>query len=232
VHRLLPLAIGLAACQSGSGGAPDARGDLARGDRSATDQRSADGHRAPILTSSHAGWKQPGCEACHKLPEKGHTASRPPECAACHGGDGACAPNGSGSTRTNHGKADDCLGCHGKKHGFPAASDCVACHFASAGVVDCPARADAGPLPDLARKEAGAPVDGGGAPKLSAAVTTNCYNWPAQEFSSSNKAPWANQIKTGALAVELTLKDVGGAPTTLSTLLASKPVWLQFGSFT
>jgi hypothetical protein len=70
-------------------------------------------------------------------------------------------------------------------------------------------------------------------PTLATTVTSSCYGWPEKEFSSTNKT---GSLKTalaeGALAVDFTLKDLSGRSHTLSSLLATKPVLLVFGSFT
>lgn len=208
-------------------------GDAATGDAGGVDAPVADGGhdgaKATILDENHAGWKQPVCGACHNLPEKGHTADTPPQCAACHGANGACKPNGAYSPKQDHQQTDSCTSCHAQQHGFDKPADCASCHFAAVGIVDCPDAATdgGGPKPD------GGPADSGGQPPvLSTALKHNCYNWPAQEFTPTNKAPWITSLKTGQLAVELTLKDTTGKSYTLSQLLADKPVWLQLGSFT
>ncbi len=94
---------------------------------------------APVLESSHTGWKDNECLECHI---EGNDVGAPipsddvpiPECASCHGANGACArpqvtwhPTGS--------CAD--YNCHGANHSYTDNSDCGKCHYASAGIVQC-----------------------------------------------------------------------------------------------
>jgi hypothetical protein len=67
---------------------------------------------------------------------------------------------------------------------------------------------------------------------LSDALVDNCFNWPQDEFSSTNKASNRTSVAEGGLAVEFTLLDVDGNPFTLSELLATRPVFLVFGAYT
>jgi hypothetical protein len=121
--------------------------DQAPADTAQPDQATADGPLGPTILSStnHVmGWKKIECfqAGCHVSPLANHTATKPVECAICHGGNGACDPNGTNSTKKDHTNTlscDDTL-CHATgAHGFTANADCVACHFASAGLSDCPA---------------------------------------------------------------------------------------------
>lgn len=183
---------------------------------------------AKILGPKHAGWKQPQCGKCHKLPEEDHTAKVADRCAACHGGNGACDPNGAGSKKKTHTAQDSCIGCHGITHTFNATYDCAACHFAAAGRASCEKQQDAGgPLPD-----SGPAGDGAAGAKLSLTLKSNCLNWPATPFSPSNKTGWVTSVFKGQSAVEFTLKDTASNSYTLSKLLATRPVWLQLGSYT
>ena len=94
--------------------------------------------QAPILASSHVGWKSIHCGSCHALPVADHTTTDTSECALCHGGNGACDPNGANSSKKNHSKTTGCS-CHGTMHSsFTKSADCVSCHFATVGLVDCP----------------------------------------------------------------------------------------------
>jgi len=86
-----------------------------------------------LLGPDHMGFKNPICTQCHELPVSGHAANLPPQCARCHGANGACDPNGPNSPR-EHDSGDQCLACHGNRHGFENRNDCVACHFAKSGL--------------------------------------------------------------------------------------------------
>jgi len=187
-----------------------------------------DESEAPILTASHAGWRAPGCAACHLLPESDHTQTEPSSCAACHGGNGACAPNGARSKKKDHDVAKSgCVTCHGAKHNL---TGCASCHFASAGVISCGAgvAADAGPpSPDL-----GAAPDGVTGPTLSTKLQHNCLGWPKTPFSQSNRTGWFTAVKAGQRAVAFSLKDTAGKAYALADLLKKGPVWLQLGSYT
>lgn len=74
-----------------------------------------------VLSSSHSGWKDPACGACHS--EDGHnTGLDPHECVACHGDNGA--PDG-------HFGGTPCALCHVEPHGaagFPDPDSCLTCH--------------------------------------------------------------------------------------------------------
>jgi hypothetical protein len=216
-------------CSEESTSRPGEAGTVDQGQAQLDGNVTGDGPKNPkILGEQHGGWRQAKCDDCHTLPEKGHTEGDPTKCAQCHGGNGACKPNGTSSKRQDHQQTDDCVSCHQQQHGF--ADSCTNCHFASAGTLDCPdVKNDAGIKYD------GAPpiLDGGGAaPTLSANLKHNCFNWPAQEFTPANHAGWVTSVKAGQLAIELDLKDTSGKAYTLSGLLASKPVWMQFGAYT
>jgi len=62
-------------------------------------------------------------------------------------------------------------------------------------------------------------------------LESNCYNWPENEFSSTNHAT-VSTISQGSQAIDFTLRDPGGESYTLSSLLDTKPVLMVFGSFT
>lgn len=70
------------------------------------------------------------------------------------------------------------------------------------------------------------------APRLSTALASGCFNWPAVEFSSANKATVRTLLAPGSMAVEFTLQDLNGARYSLSSLLATRPVLIVHGSFT
>jgi hypothetical protein len=64
-------------------------------------------------------------------------------------------------------------------------------------------------------------------------LTSNCYNWPAQEFSSANYVEdTRTSVIEGDRAIEFTLKDTDGVEYRLSELLRTRPVLIVFGSFT
>lgn len=63
-------------------------------------------------------------------------------------------------------------------------------------------------------------------------LKSNCFNWPDQEFSLINHAFLTVGLRKGNPAIDFTLKDTKGQSYTLSSLLATKPVLLVFGSFT
>ncbi len=64
-------------------------------------------------------------------------------------------------------------------------------------------------------------------------LTPGCVNWPAENFSLSNRAgQLSTGVKTGDTAIEFTLKDIEGTSYSLSSLLETKPVLMVFGSFT
>ncbi len=64
-------------------------------------------------------------------------------------------------------------------------------------------------------------------------LTPGCVNWPAENFSLSNRAgQLSTGVKTGDTAIEFTLKDIEGTSYSLSSLLETKPVLLVFGSYT
>lgn len=77
-----------------------------------------------------------------------------------------------------------------------------------------------------------APADASGGPTLSTALKHSCFGWPAAEFTTTNYAGWTTAVKAGQTAIELNLKDTGGKAYSLSGLLATRPVWMQFGSYT
>ena len=71
-----------------------------------------------------------------------------------------------------------------------------------------------------------------GGPTLSTALKHSCFGWPAKEFTTANYAGWSTAVKAGQTAIELNLKDTSGKAYSLSGLLATRPVWMQFGSYT
>jgi hypothetical protein len=211
--------------------------------------KSSDGGDQPkISDDEHLGWKSQHCDLCHTVPVEGHSESDPPRCAGCHGANGSCNPENQNLSR-EHQETDDCIGCHQSKHSFEVADDCRACHYATAGRVDCKTITNDGGN-DGASDGGDSSADGGdqgvsdgsdgsadagddfSGPILSSALESNCFNWPEDDFSSTNKANVSRALSVNDLAVELILKDVNGVEYTLSNLLAEKPVLLVFGSFT
>lgn len=63
-------------------------------------------------------------------------------------------------------------------------------------------------------------------------LVTDCFGWPAQEFTPSNFTPPRASMSAGSTAIEFELRDLGGTTHTLTDLLATKPVFLQMGSYT
>ncbi len=90
-----------------------------------------------LLNSKHTGWRKKRCVPCHALQPWKHVANKSPQCASCHGANGACKPNGTGSSKQNHKIANDCQNCHKGEHSFSKNSECTSCHFAKAGLQDC-----------------------------------------------------------------------------------------------
>lgn len=188
--------------------------------------KSSEDGEARILGDWHLGYKNQHCDSCHSLPVEGHSTSDHWACAACHGGNGACNPNGNQSAR-QHQKTDDCVSCHISNHGYSVSTQCAGCHFAVVGLDD-----DCGYTPVDGGSDGGDAGGDEGGPVLSDALVDNCFNWPQDEFSSTNKASVTTSINDGALAVEFTLQDVDGNPFTLSDLLRTRPVLMVFGAYT
>jgi len=69
-------------------------------------------------------------------------------------------------------------------------------------------------------------------PLLSLDLQSNCYGWPAEEFSPDNVAALRAALPAGSKAVEFGVRDGEGNLVQLSTLLESKPVVLVLGTFT
>ena len=67
---------------------------------------------------------------------------------------------------------------------------------------------------------------------LSSNLQSNCYSWPAQQFSPNNVALLKASLPAGSAAVEFSLEDGDGNGYRLSTLLKSKPVLLVLGAYT
>jgi hypothetical protein len=160
---VLTLALGMG-CSDDAGGGPDSSVDFGGGadlavdaskpdqavtpdsgvpDGVATPDSTAQPDKGPvkmIVDNTHTGWQKTQCASCHSLPVKGHTQDQSWQCAQCHGGNGACDPNGAGSSKKDHKAADSCTSsCHSSTgHGYTAANQCTSCHLASQGVVDCP----------------------------------------------------------------------------------------------
>ena len=72
--------------------------------------------------------------------------------------------------------------------------------------------------------------DGGLLP--ASALSSGCFNWPAQEFSPTHRTSLTTSISKGQPAVDFTLMDVDSTSYTLSVLLETKPVLMVFGSYT
>jgi hypothetical protein len=207
------------------------------------------GKHPPLLGNDHLGYKNPTCSSCHTLPVEHHDEDQSHQCARCHGANGACDPNGQGSSR-QHERDENCTGCHQNNHGYTVASECAACHFASEGLddscgIDPPedggtdggtdGETDAGDqndVPDGGQDGADLAADDGGGPTLSNALVDYCFEWPDVEFSDTNHTGVTTSLSEGQLAVEFTLLDLQGNPHTLSEMLATRPVMLLFGAFT
>lgn len=199
----------------------------------------------PLLDASeHPGWGNPDCAACHTLPAPGHTTSDTYVCAQCHGANGACNPNFDTPNLANtlevltHRTEDDCAGCHtepAETHGF-AADVCVNCHFRYLGQENCvPYTLPSvpwGPVPPI-----------GTAPPLGSGLVSGCFRFPERPFDERNHVPdgheWEAFLGPSASAptradraIDFELRDVDGTPHRLSELLATRPVWLQTGSYT
>jgi hypothetical protein len=63
-------------------------------------------------------------------------------------------------------------------------------------------------------------------------LESNCFNWPAEEFTPENGAGLTTALAKGSTAIDFTLKTPSGDSYTLSSLLGTKPVLLVFGAFT
>lgn len=64
-------------------------------------------------------------------------------------------------------------------------------------------------------------------------LTSNCYNWPAQEFSATDYVERTRtSVVEGQQAIDFTLKDTDRVEYRLSQLLRTRPVLIVFGSFT
>ena len=62
-------------------------------------------------------------------------------------------------------------------------------------------------------------------------LVSNCGNWPEEPWAPDNQVA-RGLLAAGAAAVDFTLRDVSGAPHTLSDLLATRPVLLLLGAYT
>jgi PKD repeat protein len=63
-------------------------------------------------------------------------------------------------------------------------------------------------------------------------LNDNLCNWPAQEFSPTNKVNAGLAFSTGQYAIDFTLMDPSGVAYNLGALLQTKPVVMIFGSCT
>ncbi len=68
-------------------------------------------------------------------------------------------------------------------------------------------------------------------PDLPDQLQAGLFSWPEQPFSPTNMAPVENYLGVGDTAVDFTLLDLDGTGSTLSELLATRPVLLITGSF-
>lgn len=233
---LFACALMLGCTESPGGHAPDGSASLSDSSVVAPDVERVGGGDAaagaPLLTSGHMGYKRQDCALCHEIPLPQHAEANLGSCATCHGGNGACDPNGQQSQRV-HSSADDCMHCHGDRHQVHQAnSACVNCHFAFAGIDDTCGMA-AAPDGGVGVDTSLAPDAGLGSEPLPASrLVSNCYNWPAEEFSPQNSASVKAVLPAGSRAIDFTLADVNGKTYTLAQLLAEKPVVLVTGSFT
>lgn len=69
----------------------------------------------------------------------------------------------------------------------------------------------------------------------SSKLVSDCYHWPAEQFTPWNHAPIPDVlvINSGDSAVDFTLLNANNTGNyTLSTLLQTKPVLLHMGSYT
>ena len=97
---------------------------------------------------------------------------------------------------------------------------------------DVQAAADMTAMDSAAAEDTQASPDSATGPTLSDQLEDNCFDWPTSEFTPASHAQWITSLKKGDLAVDFTLEDTAGNSHTLSQLLASRPVWIQLGSFT
>ena len=99
----------------------------------------------------------------------------------------------------------------------------VAAVLISALLLACSPAEDSPSAASATSLDAAASTEG---PVLSDALTRNCQ----RDGSSGNSV--MSGLDAGQKAVDFTLKDVHGRETSLSGLLADKPVVMVFGSFT
>jgi len=76
------------------------------------------------------------------------------------------------------------------------------------------------------------PDESADGPLPESALSSGCFNWPAQEFSPSHYVSLTTSVSRGQPAVDFTLMDIDSTSYTLSTLLETKPVLMVFGSYT
>jgi hypothetical protein len=87
--------------------------------------------------------------------------------------------------------------------------------------------------PACSKKSSSDPViPSSGSPRPESELSENLCNWPADDFSPSNHVSAHLGLAIGQYAIDFTLKDTSGTDHKLSTLLATKPVFLIFGSYT
>ena len=63
-------------------------------------------------------------------------------------------------------------------------------------------------------------------------LTSNCYNWPTQQFSPSKTVAARTSVDEGERAIDFTLENPEGVSYKLSDLLETRPVLIVFGAFT
>lgn len=64
------------------------------------------------------------------------------------------------------------------------------------------------------------------------ALVTDCFGWPADDFTKRNHADVGARLHVGDRAVDFTLRDVNGKEVHLADVLADHPVLLVQGSWT
>ncbi len=162
-----------------------------------------------VLDETHPGYRSVTCYDCHTLPAPGHLETGAETCVPCHGANGAWEP-GETSLYRFHAKTDRCLICHGPEHGYVEEKACRDCHYAPEGVEVRPPEDSGGenPPPETEKE------------------------WPEIPFSPSYHLEPELRLFPGDEAMDFTLKDIDGTAHRLSDLLATKPVFLFFGSLT
>lgn len=86
----------------------------------------------------------------------------------------------------------------------------------------------ASPTPVLTGEPTGTPTPG----PIESGLVSNCYDWPAREFSPANRADLQVAFAPGDTAMDFTLRDADGHTYSLYSLLETKPVLIVFGAYT